>query len=50
MVNAGFPPLRRYGFEMVDAAGTADSRLQFAINRKFTSNRMIRIPGNFSSI
>jgi hypothetical protein len=50
MVNTGFPPLRRYGFEMVDAAGAVDSSPQFGINRKFTPNRMIRIPRNFWSI
>jgi hypothetical protein len=46
MVNAGFPALIRYGFEMVDAACAATS----CINRKFTPNQIIRIFGKFSKI
>jgi hypothetical protein len=50
MVNVGFPDRSRYGFEMVDAAGTADFSAQSAINRKFTPNQIIRVFRKFSPI
>jgi len=50
MVNSGFPAKRRYGFEMVDMAKAATSPPRTAINRKFTSNQIIPIFGEFSAI
>jgi hypothetical protein len=50
MVNSGFPAQRRYGFEMVDMAKAAISPPNTGINRKFTSNQIIRIFREFSTI
>jgi len=50
MVNAGFPALMRYGFELVDAASAARSSPKNGINRKFTPNQIVRIFRKFSKI
>jgi hypothetical protein len=50
MVNTGFPAPLPYGFEMVDAPGAALRPSKTGINRKFTSNQMIRIFREFSAI
>jgi hypothetical protein len=50
MVNSGFPAPMPYGFEMVDIARVAISSHGTDINRKFTSNQIIRIFGEFSTI
>jgi hypothetical protein len=50
MVNAGFPALIRYGFELVHTASAALVIVQTASNRKFTPNQIIRIFRKFSKI
>jgi hypothetical protein len=49
MVNAGFPEMAGYGFEMVDAPDYGFSR-KAAINRKFTPNQITRVFRKFSAI
>jgi hypothetical protein len=48
MVNDGFPRLRAYGFEMVDAPDTSPRWAKASINRKFTPNQISRIFRSFS--
>jgi hypothetical protein len=50
MVNSGFPARMPYGFEMVDIARAAILSPGTGINRKFTSNQIIRIFGEFPTI
>jgi hypothetical protein len=38
MVNDGFPPSHRYGFELVDAQNAGLSRHNLASIRKFTAD------------
>src|SRR5580704_3440935 len=50
MVNAGFPRLARYGFEMVDMPVAAISAHKNPVNRKFTANRISRFLLKFSPV